>query len=914
MNRSLLIGIIVTFLIIGSLATIFYINYIKVKSVPAINAVPSDAALIFEVKNIHSCWGSFVNSDLWLDLQKNEGVSQLSGKIHFIDSIISINPMLQGIIADNKSVISFHTQGGQKLSMLFVAETGKKMDASSLADWISQTLKYTIRKRNFESETVYDFLDKDKLSVMSLSARDQLLICSSDGALVEESLRKLKYKLPNLTQGFEQVSAMAEVSSDASIYVNYQYLPSFMNLFSKSEYFGLFDYLKRFANWSMFDLKITKEHFSLSGLSYTDDSVFQYLDLFKSQAPLQMSLHKILPKSTAMMLQTAYSDYPKFGVDLTEYLQVHKKLENYIHFTDSLENRYGIDLGDKFISLIGKEAMLGMLEPIGSDYNNELFAVLNFNNKVQAESLLKSYIIEIAKRGEHDSAVIPAYNGYNIEHLQLGNFLKLYYGEIFENIYSPYYTIINDAFVFANNVSTIKMIIDNYSSGNTLDKDEQYQKFNEQSATTSNLSFFVSPNHCFLLPALYVTDEFFSLLNRSQYDFKKFECISVQYANTNNKEFFTNLNFKFNPSFKEDTRLFWAVKLDTAFDVQPAVVFNSSTRQNCIIVQDLNNTVYYINNTGTILWKSKLSGKIMSEIKQVDAQKNGRIYYLFNTDKQACLIDENGNNMPGYPVRFPGKATAGFSLFDFNNDSSYQFFIPLENNKIIAYQINGKPVQGWNPKTTEEKISTKISSVTISGKSYLFAPGSKGSLFIYSAKGERVRQEVKLNISGNLPVFAFAADSLNSFVAFADTGSIFNIYSIDSTMLLTLSNSYSFGVKPEYIDAYMSPLTKEWVVLSGDKKEFSVYDKPDHKSVNKSITDSLFIKPFINFNNKGEVMIGYTDKTPGQQYWFTSSGLLYPSFPMQGSTVFGTGNLMMNGNNYLITGDKQNNLVLIRLK
>jgi hypothetical protein len=302
----------------------------------------------------------------------------------------------------------------------------------------------------------------------------------------------------------------------------------------------------------------------------------------------------------------------------------------------------------------------------------------------------------------------------------------------------------------------------------------------------------------------------------------------------------------------------------------------------------------------------------MSDVKQIDAQKNGKIYYLFNTDKQACLIDETGNNLFGYPVKFPGKATASLSLFDFDNDSTYQFFVPLENNKVIAYTIKGKPLQNWNPKTVDEKIVTPISGIKIASKPYILASGLKGSFLMYSLKGERIKTEIEQSVLGNIPVYTYDIDSVSAFVGITDTNGMMNIYSIDSSLKFTPNNSYKLSIKPEYLFTHY--INNQWFVLAGNKNEFKIFDQPNHQTITQIISDSNFIKPFINTNSTGNLMIGYVNKTSNQLNWFTISGAQYPSFPMEGSSVFGVGNLMLDGGNYLFKSDKLNNLLLIKLK
>ncbi|MFI5221365.1 MAG: DUF3352 domain-containing protein [Bacteroidia bacterium] len=910
----MLSGIIATVVVIIALAVVFYLNFIRVKSVPALHAVPSSACLIFEVKNIQNAWKNFAATDMWKDLEKNEAVKKVNQKINLIDSLIGLNEELKKMLSSNKAVVSFHAQEGQKLSLLLVAETGKKLEADEFIKWISAAYHFNVLKRTFEAATVFDLVTEDKKTAISVCYHEQLLIISEESSLVEESIRKLKYNLGNSTKGLEQLAAMAETTGDASVYVNYRLLPSYFNLFTKPEYSDQFSFIRQMANWTVFNIRLGNESMHFTGLTVTDDSLFQFLDLFKTQSPVEMNMQKLLPKNTAFYLQIGCSDYPKYATDLAEYLQVHKKADLYNRYTDSLEKRYGIDLGDKFSSLVGNEAILGMMEPVSSDYKKELFAVIQFKDQALAAAQLNNFVLAITKRGEMDSAGTSTYNGLTIQHLLLGNFLKLYYGELFENIRSPYFTQVDNAFVFANNMQSLKNIIDNYKTGNTLVNDGRFGRFMENSANSSNVNFFLSPGYCFLLPSSYITDDFLSILNRYHFDFKKYEYLSVQFANSNNKAFFTSINFKFNPSFKEDTRVLWTLKLDTGFSVAPAIVYNSTAKQNAILVQDINNTLYYINNTGNISWRTKLSGKIISSITQMDPQKNGKIYYLFNTTSQACMIDENGNNMIGYPIRFPGTATASLSIFDFGNDSNYQLFVPLENNRVAGYTINGKPIQGWNPKVCDEKIVSKIGCIRAGKRSFIFASGSKGTIMIWSAKGEKLKGDYQAKVNANLSPFTVVADSVSSFVALCDSSGLLSIFTVDTTLKFIPNNMFSFTSKPDYIEMNFNPDSKQWTILSGTQKEFSVYDKPGHILFSQQLQDSGFVKPFFNFTTNGNLMISYSSLSSGKLHWFTNSGAEYPSFPVDGSTIFTVGNLMSDGSNYLVCGDRDNHLILVKLK
>ena len=127
----------------------------------------------------------------------------------------------------------------------------------------------------------------------------------------------------------EVSAALADQGADLNLYINYQRLPRLFSLFTKPEYTGLFNYLKTFANWSMLDVKLGKDQFNITGVTYTDDSVFQFLDLFKNQTPKVLKLQEVMPANTTFAFQMGFTDYMKFNAELGEYLQVHKKAEAY---------------------------------------------------------------------------------------------------------------------------------------------------------------------------------------------------------------------------------------------------------------------------------------------------------------------------------------------------------------------------------------------------------------------------------------------------------------------------------------------------------------------------------------------------------------------------------------------------------
>lgn len=911
MSRSLIIGLIITIAIISGLVAFFYINFVKVKNRPAIEAVPADAAVILELKNSQETWASFSGTDMWKDLQKNEAVQNVNSILTTADSLITANDELQAMLADNKLTVSLHSNGGQKLSMLFVAEAGSYNSNDDFVAWIGKAIGGRSVKRNFDKEIVYDVYDNNQHILFTLAFRDHLIILSADGALVEESLRKLKYGTPNEDRGLNQAKAIAEVGSELMVYFNYQQLPNLFAIFNRDEYKNIHHYLKTFANWSVFDVKLDKEYLGISGVTFTDDSLFQFLDLFKTQTPVASDVSQYLPSGTAYALQLNFSNYTQFSSDLNEYLQNTGKLDGYIKYVDSLEDRYNISISEKLNPMIGNTAVLAMNEATGGDYQQQLFALLSFKDNKVVDDIFTSYVREVEKRGEGDSTA-TYHNGQLVRRLYLGNVFKIFYGNTFEHIQNPFYVLKDNVFILANDLNTLTFVLDALAGGNTLSASESYKQHRSHASPSSNISLFISPGKCMQLPAVYANDETISALNRFQFDFKKFEYAEIQYANSSNNTFFTNINIKFNPSFKEETKVLWATKLDTTFDMQPAIVMNSETKQPCILVQDVLNTVYYVSNTGSILWKAKLSGKINSQVYEVDPSKNGEIHYLFSTNKQVCLLNNKGLNRYGYPVRFPGTATAGINLFDFYGDSSYQYFVPLENNKIMGYELSGKPIQGWNPKSIESKITTKISGFTLGTGVYLCGTSSSQKLLVFGIKPTQPKISTTVTASMMYPVTVFSSDTQSASVWVTDTSGHFVNYTINGS--LVVSEGQSIASTPN--DAFRTVWASSggYNLLSASQTGFTVYDQSGKTLLTKNFTDSTTTLPFISYTKDRTPMIGYTEKRMGKVNWMDLSGMQYPTLPQEGMTPFATGDILLNNANYLICGDKANYLRLYRLK
>jgi antitoxin component YwqK of YwqJK toxin-antitoxin module len=83
------------------------------------------------------------------------------------------------------------------------------------------------------------------------------------------------------------------------------------------------------------------------------------------------------------------------------------------------------------------------------------------------------------------------YKNFTIYYLEMPGFFRLFLGKMFKDIEKPFFTYVEDFVVFSNSSQTLKLFIDDYISGNTLDKNIDFVNFKDEFDVKSNITFFI---------------------------------------------------------------------------------------------------------------------------------------------------------------------------------------------------------------------------------------------------------------------------------------------------------------------------------------------------------------------------------------------------------------------------------------
>ena len=137
----------------------------------------------------------------------------------------------------------------------------------------------------------------------------------------------------------------------------------------------------------------------------------------------------------------------------------------------------------------------------------------------------------------------------------------------------------------------------------------------------------------------------------------------------------------------------------------PLIVKNHINNTNEIIIQDSKNILYLINNRGQVEWTREIDGKIIKEVNQIDSYKNGKLQYVFATEKSLNLLDRKGRDVGKFPLKFKDNITSPVSVFDYDKNKNYRLLI-TQNNELFMFDSKGNKVRGFDYNKKNKIVTT----------------------------------------------------------------------------------------------------------------------------------------------------------------------------------------------------------------
>ena len=485
-----------------------------------------------------------------------------------------------------------------------------------------------------------------------------------------------------------------------------------------------------------------------------------------------------------------------------------------------------------------------------------------------------------------------------------------FFGESMAGRFSDaYYAIVNDLVFFSSNKGHIKVLIEKYLNGATLNNNSDFINYAGTLDANSNIFVYIQPGKMKQFLKSNAKKQSENKLMDSYKTLQHFSPMSIEWSKPG-KTLISSGYIGHNSKTPSQSTLVWNVQLQDTPAMPPQIVKNHLNGQEEIIIQDWSNILYLINNSGKILWKKELNKTILGDIKQLDYFGNGILYYLFNTTHHVYLLDRNGNEVHNFPKRLSNPANAGLSIH-FNDNTDYpNFFVPCGNNQIYAYETSGKPLEGWSPRRGLGWLPYSMQHIQYKGKNYHFALNSMGNLYILDEYGDVLHKV----ILGSKPVAAPELDMRNGIpkIIVSTKNGQTHFINLQGKKWSKKYVSFVGNSDFETADVHTNKgsenlfLSRNKVYVFNDKKLLF------EQSIPANITASdIFVNSLPKDNT---YKTGVFCEDMQKIYLLDNNGEVYKGFPLNATTPFVITDLYGTKDNILVAGGTDKNVFTYRVK
>ena len=660
-------------------------------------------------------------------------------------------------------------------------------------------------KKNILDSIIYDrhVIKRigDESNFYYSTLKNNILIESESKLLIENSIRNSNIISKNSKNELIKLYNVSDsnlvifVSDELRDYIDSDKLIDFLNI-------------SKLSNWFQFDIELNKNGLTLNGLALQNDSIPKNISYLNGIKPSKSNLIDLVPNN--------FLEFERYGF-------------NFLNYLENIENNKSINE----ISRLKQDSLLYEINEFGFlNTKKDSIVLVSFNEN----NLLKSKI-------DNTSENFYEYRNNKIYSLN-DNFLD------FENINfidskrkQNFASTIGNRLILSQSKEEIERFIVNMSNASTINNNLSYSQLENKIPSKNN---FLKLYNLKKLES--------NVLNKLEISVDDFPFMVNVLTLDENLIYNTHTILKnvVKPD-KNKVNLINNFRIENTIITSPKFVTNYVTKKREIIFQDDKNDLFLISLDGELIWKKNIGAKIIGDIYQVDLYKNGRLQYAFNTNENFQIIDKNSNLVK--QVEYKNKL--GLSVFDYDKEKNYRFFLFDNKVKVINSKMNN--VNGFSKKNLKGELNEKPKHFRVDNKDYL--------IFI-------VNNEVKItDRRGNIRVENKLKNITNE------------IYYNDNffTTIDSKNNIIKIGTKGNILK---NPLPLEGKYLIDANKNNLVYISENILTINNKIVElnyGNYSKPKI-FQAKSFDLISVNDMQEKKIYLFDSSGNKIPNFPIFGSS------------------------------
>jgi len=717
MRKSLFV--IITLLLVTALASgwYFFARESRYLGSSPIKAIPTSSPFFVKVRNLGDFAGKSVKNNCWKSLQTFGPMTDLFGDLVLVDSLMRYNQAYGNLLKNMELYVV--PVDDSAIYLLEIGSIAEKNGINSLVRNYLLSGKRIVTTENYKNAVLQHY-DPDKRSgksSLTVVFFKGILMFSRKGDCLKTAIDQLTQKSLLEETDFLRINKNATENADLNLFVNHKTFPRYFSRFSKDSLRrGLM--MPKYAQWTEVDLLQKENQLFVNGYTVSDSTGSSFVDVFKHQIPKTESILGLMPGNTTCFAALNVSEV---GMYFSDYEHFIKNDKNYIadkQEVTKLSANLDLDLRQYLIShWTGEAAAVLTNQNLADKSDNRFFLIRVTPGLDPLVNAIKKWSASVKTR-ELEPDVAEAERN-NIWLIPTGNFGKLVCDPYFGSLDTRWMTAADGYILMGATPGSLRRYLDLLKNGKRLDTAPIFASFSSGLARTSNFYFWCSPGSSlpFLEPV--IRPDFSQIMSKGLGSLFKIENLAWQWGCENGR-IYNTASLVVNPEAMQNQLPFWQFKLKAGLRDRPQFVsyYSKSTKRD-LLFQDTENRLTDLVGEGMERWSVHLDGAIMGTIKTVDFNKNGESQLLFNTREAIHLIDRNGMEMKGFPVRLKSPATNELALFDYDKNRDYRYLIACSDHRVYNLDKHGKPIPGWQPKPTTDDVVFPVRHFRVGTRDYI---------------------------------------------------------------------------------------------------------------------------------------------------------------------------------------------------
>jgi len=423
-------------------------------------AATAHSGLVFCIHNDRSIFEILKGQDLFQHLLGDAKFNKIS---LLKDKIIS-SPAINNLIANRNIFIAFSGGKDREINYLISSQLNDEQDKQALVDALQTAGIKASGTRGVMTLPLNDS------TTFYLGIEKNLVLLSDKAELVNAGLALNPSQVPHDFVDYIRQNNTLSKNSVGNLFIDFNKIPALLKAILPGNLNGNLALFNRQNSFASLSYNFSRERLFFSGNTKVN-AAGSYLNLFTHTASLKNSIDNLLPDNTSNFRLYAIPHYKQWRGTLITWFTSRKEDAKVKQNIADTKQEYRLN-AEGIFPVYFKDQLITF-----ETSSSENLGAINLSNGDKVKQLL----LDISEDYDQD-----------IKAFKVPELLYSYFGEPLKKFSKPYYVIIDNYMVFANQPGALHNFLNNYRANRLLINTPDYVNLFAQISNSADITFYVN--------------------------------------------------------------------------------------------------------------------------------------------------------------------------------------------------------------------------------------------------------------------------------------------------------------------------------------------------------------------------------------------------------------------------------------